>query len=41
MKRLFVVVILLLAVGFTYVAYRSFTGRHIIIHFHGTSTVVL
>ena len=41
MKKLFVVIALALASGFAYVAYHSFTGKHIIIHFHGTSTVVL
>ena len=41
MKRLFVVIIFVLVAGFSYVAYRSFTGKHIVIRFHGTSTVVL
>jgi len=41
MKRVFVVIIVLLAIGFAYTAYRSFTGKHIVIRFHGTSTVVL
>ncbi|HUN91608.1 MAG TPA: hypothetical protein VMU33_06100 [Burkholderiaceae bacterium] len=41
MKRLFVPIVIALVALFGYVAYHSFTGKHIVIRFHGTSTTVL